>query len=97
MWINTSRVKNRIYKSKQEAQAASNRVCVYLKIYEVPLWVQREKVLYFSYTLRTSASLQAGCLKSSDGLGYLLIHYLTFPRGKMAHINNSKLLEAVDF
>lgn len=48
MWINMSCVKYRIYKSKQEAKAASERVCVYLKIYEVPLWVQREKVLYFS-------------------------------------------------
>lgn len=92
MWINTSCVKYRIYKSKQEANAASKRVCVYLKIYEVPLWVQREKVLYFVYTQSTSASLQAGCLKSGDGLGYLLIQYLTFPRGKMADINNSKLL-----
>lgn len=92
MWINTSRVKYRIYKSKQEAKAASKRVCVYLKIYEVPLWVQREKVLYFSYTRNTSASVRAGCLKSGDGLGYLLIHYLTFPHGKMANINNSKLL-----
>lgn len=97
MWINTSRVKYRIYKSKQEAKAVSKRVCVYLKIYEVPLWVQSEKVLYFSYTRSTSASLRAGSLKSGDGLGYLLIHYLTFPRGKMANINNSKLLKAVDF
>lgn len=47
MWINTSCVKYKIYKSKQEAKTASERVCVYLKIYEVLLLLQREKVLYF--------------------------------------------------
>lgn len=47
MRINTSCVKYTIYKSKQEAKAALEGVCVYLEIYEVPALFQREKVLYF--------------------------------------------------
>lgn len=93
MWINTRRVKYGIYKRKQEANVF---VCIW-KFMKCPFGSKGKRYSIFSYTRSTSASLRAGCLKSGDGLGYLLIHYLTFPRGKMANINNSKLLEAVGF
>lgn len=92
MWINTSCVKYNIHKSKQEANAALDVfVCIWTFM-KFSFCSKGKRYSIFFYTRHTSASLRAGCLKCCDGLAYLLIQYLTFPRGKMANINNSKLL-----
>lgn len=92
VWINTSCVKYKIYKSKRKLRLRLNVfVCIW-KFMKFSFCSKGKRYSIFFYTRCTSASLRAGCLKCGDGLGYLLIQYLTFPRGKMANINNSKLL-----